>query len=62
MGRRTIVAKELWIDRFVDHFKQVVVEHASHAVTDFAESTYHVAWDLVPEDVVESYAAATVEA
>lgn len=59
-GSRTIVPKEVWIDRFLDELLGADPDPESvfQAVTDFAESTYQLAWDLVPEDVANSYAAA----
>ncbi len=59
-GPRTIVAKDIWIDRFVDHLGHVssAPELTSPGVLDFAELTYQLAWDLVPEQVAESYVAA----
>jgi hypothetical protein len=57
-GRRTIVAKDLWIDRFVHRLQPGATTSLPPAVSEFAESAYQLAWDLIPEDVADTFTAA----
>ncbi len=57
-GRRKIVAKELWIDRFVDRLQPEEPAAIRAEVKEFAESAYEIAWDLLPEEVADTFTAA----
>ncbi len=59
--KRTIVEKDVWISRFVDRLEPIVARPATPAITEFAESAYQLAWDLLPEEVADTYAGALRE-
>jgi hypothetical protein len=57
-GRRKIVAKDMWIDRFVDHLQPSERKSIPNEVKEFAQSAYEIAWDLLPEEVANTFTAA----
>jgi hypothetical protein len=46
-----VVSKDLWIDRFVYYLQPSATTPLPPAISEFAESAYQLAWDLIPEEV-----------
>jgi hypothetical protein len=54
----TVISKDLWIDRFIHYVRPSAIAPIPPAVSAFAESTYQLAWDLVPEEVASTFTGA----